>query len=128
EREEELRCEVVHARQHQDYVAELNANSVASPKRIPMLADVPTFTEAGMAGYDVTSWYGLAFPAGTAPAVVQKTNKAMQELLGRESVAKQVLNLGALARSSTPDELQAHIAGEIAKWKSVREKAGIEQL
>jgi tripartite-type tricarboxylate transporter receptor subunit TctC len=52
----------------------------------------------------------------------------MQELLGRESVAKQVLNLGALARSSTPDELKAHIAGEIAKWKGVREKAGIEQL
>ena len=74
----------------------------------------------------VGTW--LAFPAGTAPAVVYKANKAMQELLGRESVAKQVLNLGALARSSTPDELKTRIAGEIAKWKVVREKAGIEQL
>jgi hypothetical protein len=65
---------------------------------------------------------------GTAPAIVQRTNKAMRELLARESVAKQVLNLGTLARSSTPDELKTHIAGEIAKWKMVREKAGIEQL
>jgi tripartite-type tricarboxylate transporter receptor subunit TctC len=52
----------------------------------------------------------------------------MQELLARASVAKQILNLGALVRSSTPDELKTHIAGEIAKWKVVREKAGIEQL
>jgi tripartite-type tricarboxylate transporter receptor subunit TctC len=49
-------------------------------------------------------------------------------LLARASVAKQILNLGALARSSTPDELKTHVAGEIAKWKVVREKAGIEQL
>ena len=59
---------------------------------------------------------------------MQKTNKAMQELLGRASVAKQILNLGTRVRSSTPDELKTHIAGEIAKWKVVREKAGIEQL
>ena len=127
-REVEFVFELVQTVQGQIHVGELKAIAVTSPKRNPILSDVPTFAEAGMPGYDVTSWYGLAFPAGTAPAVVQKTNKAMQELLGRESVAKQVLNLGALARSSTPDELKAHIAGEIAKWKGVREKAGIEQL
>jgi len=127
-REVEFVFELVQTVQGQIHVGELKAIAVTSPKRNPMLSDVPTFTEAGMPGYDVTSWYGLAFPAGTAGAIVQKTNKAMQELLGRESVAKQVLNLGALARSSTPDELKAHIASEIAKWKGVREKAGIEQL
>ena len=127
-REVEFVFELVQTVQGQIHVGELKAIAVTSLKRNPMLSDVPTFAEAGMPGYDVTSWYGLAFPAGTAPAVVHKTNKAMQELLGRESVAKQVLNLGALARSSTPDELRAHIAGEIAKWKGVREKAGIEQL
>jgi tripartite-type tricarboxylate transporter receptor subunit TctC len=127
-REVEFVFELVQTVQGQIHVGDLKAIAVTSPKRNPMLSDVPTFAEAGMPGYDVTSWYGLAFPAGTAPAVVQKTNKAMQELLGRESIAKQVLNLGALVRSSTPDELKAHIAGEIAKWKGVREKAWIEQL
>jgi tripartite-type tricarboxylate transporter receptor subunit TctC len=126
--EVEFVFELVQTVQGQIQMGELKAIAVTSPKRNPMLADVPTFTEAGMPGYDVTSWYGLAFPAGTAPVVVQKTNKAMQELLGRASVAKQILNLGALVRSSTPDELKTHIAGEIAKWKVVREKAGIEQL
>ena len=126
--EVEFVFELVQTVQGQIQMGELKAIAVTSPKRNPMLADVPTFTEAGMPGYDVTSWYGLAFAAGTAPPIVHKTNKAMQELLGRESVAKQILNLGALVRGSTPDELKTHIAGEIAKWKVVREKAGIEQL
>ena len=54
-------------------------------------------------------------------------NKAMVELLARDSVRDQILKLGAQVRSSTPEELKTHIAGEIAKWKAVREKAGIEQ-
>jgi tripartite-type tricarboxylate transporter receptor subunit TctC len=48
-------------------------------------------------------------------------------LLARESVVKLVLAMGALAHGSTPDALKAHIASEIAKWQSVREKAGIAQ-
>jgi tripartite-type tricarboxylate transporter receptor subunit TctC len=51
----------------------------------------------------------------------------MRELLARDVIDKQVRTMGALVRSSTPDELKTHIAGEIAKWKGVREKAGIEQ-
>src|SRR5262249_31692727 len=81
-REVEFVFELVQTVQGQIHVGDLKAIAVTSPKRNPMLPDVPTFTEAGMPGYDVTSWYGLAFPAGTAPAIVQKTNKAMQELLG----------------------------------------------
>jgi tripartite-type tricarboxylate transporter receptor subunit TctC len=51
----------------------------------------------------------------------------MRELLAREAIDKQVRTMGALVRSSTPEELKTHIASEIAKWKGVREKAGIEQ-
>ena len=69
----------------------------------------------------------LMAPAGTPAAIVQRTNKAMQELLARESVGRQLLSMGARVRGSTPDELKAHIAGEIVKWKGVRQKAGIEQ-
>jgi tripartite-type tricarboxylate transporter receptor subunit TctC len=54
---------------------------------------------------------------------VQRTGKAMQDARTRERRA----TAGPWARSSTPDELKAHIVGEIAKWKGVREKAGIEQ-
>jgi tripartite-type tricarboxylate transporter receptor subunit TctC len=123
----ELLFELVQPVYGQIQAGDLKAIAVTSPERNPILPDVPTFAEAGMPGFDVTSWYGLSFPAGTPPAIVQKTNKAMQELLARESVGKQLLNMGARVRGSTADELQAHIAAEIAKWNGVRQKAGIEQ-
>jgi tripartite-type tricarboxylate transporter receptor subunit TctC len=123
----ELLFELVQTVRGQIQAGDLKAIAVTSPERNPVLPDVPTFLESGMPGYVVTSWYGVAFPVGTPDAIVQRTSKAMRELLARESVGQQIANTGARARSSTPDELKAHIAGEIAKWKGVREKAGIEQ-
>jgi tripartite-type tricarboxylate transporter receptor subunit TctC len=119
--------ELIQTVQGQIQSGALKAIAVTSPERNPILPDVPTFKEAGMPGYDVTSWYGLSFPAGTPAPIVEKTNKAMVDLLARESLRNQILKLGAQVRSSTPDELKTHIAAEIAKWKAVREKAGIEQ-
>jgi tripartite-type tricarboxylate transporter receptor subunit TctC len=119
--------ELVQPVQGQIQAGDLKAIAVTSPERNPILPDVPTFKESGMSDYDVTSWYGLAFAAGTPPAIVQKANKALRDILARESIEKPIRNMGALVRSSTPDELKAHIAAEIAKWKGVRERAGIEQ-
>ena len=105
----------------------LKGIAVTSAARNPVLPGIPTFAASGMPGYEVTSWYGLAFPAGTPAAIVEKTNKAMRELLARESLQKQVLGLGAVVRSSTPEELKAHIVAEIAKWNGIRQRAGIAQ-
>jgi tripartite-type tricarboxylate transporter receptor subunit TctC len=104
----------------------LRAIAVTSPKRFPSVPNIPTFAESGLPSYDVTSWYGLAFPAGTPNDIVTRTNKAMRDLLASDSVRAQILKVGALVRSSTPDELKTHIAGEIAKWKGVMQKAGME--
>jgi tripartite-type tricarboxylate transporter receptor subunit TctC len=123
----EMLFELIQTVQGQIHSGILKAIAVTSPERNPILADVPTFMQAGMADYNVTSWYGLALPAGTPSAIVQKINKAMIEVLARDSVRKQFLDLGAVAKSSSPEELKTHIAGEIAKWKKVRDAAGIEQ-
>jgi tripartite-type tricarboxylate transporter receptor subunit TctC len=69
----------------------------------------------------------LSFPAGTPGRIVERTNTAVRSLLATDAVRAQILRVGALVRSSTPDELKAHIAEEIIKWKAVREKANIEQ-
>jgi tripartite-type tricarboxylate transporter receptor subunit TctC len=119
--------ELVPAVQGQIQTGALKAIAVTSSERNPVLPNVPTFAEAGMPGYDVTSWYGVAFPAGTPMPIVDKTNKAIRSLLATDSVRQQVLGMGAVAHSSTPDELKTHISSEIAKWTMVREKAGIEQ-
>jgi tripartite-type tricarboxylate transporter receptor subunit TctC len=106
----------------------LKAIAVTSPARYPSLPDVPTFAESGLPGYDVTSWYGLAMAPGTPRPIVDKLNKAVAEALNRPAIRKQISDIGAQPKTSTPEELSQHIASEVAKWQSVREKAGIPQL
>ena len=92
-----------------------------------MLPDTPTVAEAGIAGYDVTTWYALAFPAKTPAAIVAKVNRAVATVLQREEVRKQLANAAFVPETSTPAALGSHLRAEIARWSSVREKAGIEQ-
>jgi len=106
----------------------LKAIAVTSPARYPSLAEVPSFAESGLPGYDVTSWYGLAMAPDTPRPIVDKLNKAVAEALNRPAVRKQISDIGAQPKTSTPEELSRHIASEVAKWQGVREKAGIPQL
>jgi tripartite-type tricarboxylate transporter receptor subunit TctC len=101
--------------------------AVTSPDRFPSVPDIPTFAESGVPGYNVTSWYGLALPAGTPAPIVKKTTDAMRQVLARDTIGQQIRVAGALPKSSTPEELRDHVASEIKKWSEVREKAGIPQ-
>jgi tripartite-type tricarboxylate transporter receptor subunit TctC len=126
--EVQMLIELIQTVQGQVQAGTLRAIAVTSGQRFPTVPDIPTFAESGLPGYDVTSWYGLAFAAGTPAAIVERTNKEMRALLATDTVRGQILKAGALVRSSTPDELKTHIEGEIARWKTVREKAGIPQI
>jgi tripartite-type tricarboxylate transporter receptor subunit TctC len=106
----------------------LKAIAVTSPARYPSLPEVPTFAESGLPGYDVTSWYGLAMAPDTPRPIVDKLNKAVAEALNRPAIRKQISDIGAQPKTSTPEELSQHIAAEVTKWQGVREKAGIPQL
>ena len=106
---------------------ELKALAVTSPVRHPALPDVPTVAESGLPGFQVMSWYGLAFPAATPALIVEKMNKALHEVLARPDVQAALIKVGATAKTSTPDEMRQHVIAEIAKWSAVREKAGIAQ-
>jgi tripartite-type tricarboxylate transporter receptor subunit TctC len=106
---------------------ELKAIAVTSPQRFPAVPNVPTFAESGLPGYAVTSWYGLALPAGTPGPIVEKFAKATREALDRDKVREQIVKVGALPRSSSPDELRRHVESEIGRWQEVRDKAGIQQ-
>ena len=125
--EVQMVIELIQTVQGQVQAGTMRAIGVTSPQRFPTVPDIPTLAETGLPGYDVTSWYGLAFAAGTPAAIVDKTNKAMRELLATDAVRAQIVKVGALPKSSTPEELRAHIASEIDRWKAVREKANIEQ-
>jgi tripartite-type tricarboxylate transporter receptor subunit TctC len=125
--EVQMVIELIQTVQGQVQAGKLRAIGVTSAQRFPTVPDIPTLAETGLPGYDVTSWYGLAFAAGTPAPIVEKANKAMRELLATDTVRAQIAKVGALVKSSTPDELRKHIASEIDRWKAVREKAGIQQ-
>ena len=86
--EVQLVIELIQTVQGQVQAGTLRAIAVTSPERFATVPDIPTFAESGLPGYDVTSWYGLAFPAGTPPAIVDKTNKAMRDLLAQRDRAR----------------------------------------
>jgi tripartite-type tricarboxylate transporter receptor subunit TctC len=105
----------------------LKALAVTSAQRFPMLPDIPTVTESGIGGYDVTTWYALAFPAKTPLAIVAKMNGGVKTVLQRDDVRKQLANAAFVPETSTPEALAAHLRSEIARWSAVREKAKIPQ-
>jgi tripartite-type tricarboxylate transporter receptor subunit TctC len=119
--------ELAHAVKGQVQAGQLKLLAVGAPKRWPTLPNVPTVAESGVPGYAVIGWYGWLYPAGTPKEIVDKTNAAIKEVLLRPSVSEQLEKVGVVVHVSTPAEFGKHIEDEVAKWKSVREKAGIEQ-
>jgi tripartite-type tricarboxylate transporter receptor subunit TctC len=106
----------------------LRALAVTSSRRFSALPEVPTVAEAGLSGYDVTTWYALVFPAKTPAPIVERANRSLRAVLAREDVRRQMSNAGfEPGEGSTPEALGAHIRAEIARWSAVRQRAGIAQ-
>src|SRR5512135_1596322 len=119
--------ELAHAVRGQVQAGQLKLLAVGSPARWPTLPNVPTAAESGVPGYSVVGWYGWMYPAGTPQAIVDKTNAALKEVLSRPAIRDQLAKVGAVVHVSTPAEFAKHIADEVTKWKTVREKPGIQQ-
>ena len=101
----------------------LKALAVAGPKRSPLLPDVPTLKEAGVDGVDVQQWYGIFAPAKTPKAVVDKLNKALNEVLNDKEIVKRMEDHGADVDTSTPEQLGTLVKTELVKWKRVVQAA-----
>lgn len=99
--------------------------ATSGEKRSPFLPDVPTASEAGVPGYNVTSWNGIFAPNGTPQQVVDTLNKAIREALAEPDVKEKFGKLGVRAEGSTPDELKQRMQADIAKWAAVIKQANI---
>ncbi len=98
--------------------------AVTTAKRSPELPGVPTIAEAGVPGYEATSWFGLFAPAGTPPAVVSKLNSAIVKVLAKADVKKKINEQGAEVYSETPEQFSAFIQKESLKWGKVVRESG----
>jgi tripartite-type tricarboxylate transporter receptor subunit TctC len=117
--------ELLHAVRGQVQAGQLKLLAVGAPTRWPSIPNVPTVAESGVPGYSVLGWYGFVYPAGTPQAIVDKTNAALVQILARPEIREQMDKAGATVHVSTAAEFGKHIADEVDKWKSVRDKAGL---
>ena len=102
----------------------LRALAVTTAKRSPALPDVPTIAEAGVPGYEATSWFGLLAPAGTPAPIVAKLNAAILKALADPEVKKKLAEQGAESHGEKPEEFAAFIKSETAKWGKVVKESG----
>lgn len=100
--------------------------AVGGATRLAAVPNVPTVAEAGIPGYVVSGWYGWLYPAGTPQAIIDKTHAALKTVLAQPDVRARLSTAGADAALTAPAEFGTLIADEVAKWKAVRDKAGIE--
>jgi tripartite-type tricarboxylate transporter receptor subunit TctC len=105
----------------------LTGLAITSPKRLPELPDVPTMAEAGYKNFDLVVWVGLAAPAGTPAAIVDRWNKAVNAAVARPAVVEKLAHLGMVASASTVREHGAFAVAQRGIWTSRAAKAGVEQ-
>ena len=99
----------------------VRALAVAAASRSPVLPEVPTVQQAGVAGYAVASWNALAAPAGTPHEVLERLNRAVRDAVAAPALREQFGKLGVRLHAGAPAELQALLSSEVSRLGSSRQ-------
>ena len=102
----------------------LRAIAVTSAKRSPLLPEVPTVSESGLPGYEVSSWYGLFAPAALPADLRTRLNVDIAAILGDADLKARLAKLGAEPGPMSVDEFASFVQREIAKWAKVVKESG----
>jgi tripartite-type tricarboxylate transporter receptor subunit TctC len=97
---------------------------VTGAKRSPLLPDVPTVSEAGLPGFEVTSWYGLFAPAAVPSSVVTRVNADVAAILEAPDLKQRLEQLGADPAPQSSADFARYVREEIAKWAKVVKASG----
>jgi tripartite-type tricarboxylate transporter receptor subunit TctC len=103
--------------------------AVLGRARSSQLPEVPAVREAGgaLAGFEVSSWNGLAVPAKTPAAAIERLNREVNAVLARPEVRQRLAELSLVAQGGTPAQLGEHLAADIRRWSGVIARAGIQK-
>jgi len=104
----------------------LVALGVTTAQRATALPDVPTISEAGLPGYEVSGWYGVIGPAGIPKPIVARINQEINNVLRVPEMNQHLSKEGAEPRTGTPEEFGAAMADDLQKWAKVVKYAGIK--
>ena len=102
----------------------LRALAVTTAKRMTAMPELPTVAEAGVPGFEATTWHGIVMPAGAASSMVQRINADTAKVLQQRDVRERFAALGAEVIGGTPDQFGAYIKKEIPKWTKVVRDSG----
>jgi tripartite-type tricarboxylate transporter receptor subunit TctC len=105
----------------------LVALAVTDPRRSPFMPELPTMIEAGVPEFQSVLWFGLAAPAGTPAAVIDKLARAANEALASDEVAKALQAQTVARHGSTPAEFGRHMENELKRWTAVVAAAGLRK-
>jgi len=102
----------------------LTALAWAAPQRMAILPDVPTAAEAGLPGFEASSWFALVAPAGTPKEIVDRLNAEIGKIIARPAIREAWAKQGAVPMTMTPAAFTTYLQGDIDKWAKVVEKSG----
>ena len=102
----------------------MRALGVTTAKRTGALPDTPTIAEAGVPGFEVSSWQGVFAPAGTPPDIVKKLNTEIVRIIGLPDIQRRLADIGADPVGNTPEQFTAFIKTELDKWQKVVKASG----
>ena len=108
----------------QTRAGKLRPLAVTTAQRSPFFPEVPTMDEAGVKGYEFSTWYGLLMPAGTPRAIVDRINAETRKAVGSAIVKEQFVGQGLEPASSSSQEFGAYLKSEVAKWARVVKASG----
>lgn len=106
----------------------LRALGVTTARRSPIAPEIPTIDEAGLPGYELTTWYGLFVQGATPRAVVLKLQQELVRILDQNEMKERIAADGMTVVASTPDEFAQFLARETAKYTRIIEAAGIKAI
>lgn len=102
----------------------LRALAVTSRERLAAMPELPTVSEAGLAGYESSQWYGLLAPAGTPHEVLDLLNARVANIMRSSDMKTRMTNDGLVPIGGSREQFAAHIKSEIAKWAKVISASG----
>ncbi|MEZ5765376.1 MAG: tripartite tricarboxylate transporter substrate binding protein [Xanthobacteraceae bacterium] len=104
----------------------LRALAVAAPNRSPAIPDVPTAAEAGLKGYEVSTWYALWAPKGTPADIIEKATAELQKALASDAIKEAWKKNGSPIPTLTRGDFGKFVTSEVARWRKVVQDAGIK--
>jgi tripartite-type tricarboxylate transporter receptor subunit TctC len=90
------------------------------------LPDVPTLSESGLTGFDVSTWFGLMAPAGTPKPIIDKIQKEVAAILKIPEVREQLLGSGAEPEGGTTEQMRQQINAEVKKFSALAKKINLQ--